>query len=589
MSLQIQVFSNCDDAFIVWRSNALIPDCIGFELRRIQDGQTTVVNNRVNFTSGQPDLQHPTSSALSPLRRYTWTDHGNKVGDKVAYQVVPVAAAGNAAGTPREDLKSPVSDTVTITGEIDAGFECYFNRGIILSQFMAKFLGGDESAAALAKFKNSLNSDPDGENKIRTFLGAALRDRLTGLLKTVKGNGGQVFAALYELSDNLLIEELQALGQRAHIILTNGTHKKQTDDENAAAAVTLANCDLYRRMLPAGDLGHNKFAVFTDGQGKPLMVWSGSTNWTPTGLCTQMNNGILIKDAAVGQIYLDHWTKLKAAGNDTPAALLTDDDTVKPATVGATGVDVWFARTQGSPEMNAVVALIAAAKEGVLFLMFEPGGSPIENAILKIKNDKPDLFVKGVISTMNSTDTTKGSVTLVQRGNLKIPPLEVVQPAGLDNDVTGWATEVSRQAFLSNIGYAIVHSKVVVIDPNGDDPIVVTGSHNFSISASSKNDENLLIIKGNAALARAYAVNIQSVYDHYEFRAVAKLMGSEGKNVVDVMKDPKSWQAAWFTGDKKLELDFWMKNSGANAAAPAAPGSSTHKSRGAASSGAHPH
>src|ERR1700722_2421578 len=294
MSLQIAAFSNCNDAFIIWRSTEPIEDCIGFELLRIQNGQTTVVNNRVNFTSGAPDLQHPVSSALSPLRRYAWTDHGNKLGDKVAYQVVPVVAAGNASGSAREDLKSPVSNTVTITGEIDAGFECYFNRGIVLSQFMARFLGGDESPAALEKFKNSLNANPDTENKFRNFLGAALRDKLISLLKTAKSSGGQIYTALYELSDNLLIEELKELGQRAHIILTNGTHKKQGDDENATAAGELGNCDLHRRLLPAKQLGHNKFAVIADAHGKPLMVWSGSTNWTPTGLCTQMNNGILV-------------------------------------------------------------------------------------------------------------------------------------------------------------------------------------------------------------------------------------------------------------------------------------------------------
>lgn len=47
--------------------------------------------------------------------------------------------------------------------------------------------------------------------------------------------------------------------------------------------------------------------------------------------------------------------------------------------------------------------------------------------------------------------------------------------------------------------------------------VVVTGSHNFSKSVSSKNDENLLIIKGNKSLAQAYEVNILSVCDHYEF------------------------------------------------------------------------
>lgn len=560
MSLQIKVFANCNDAFIVWRAPASIPDCIGFELRRIHNGKATVVNNRVSFVSGTPDLQHPASSDVSPLRRYTWTDHENLPGDKIAYQAVPVIAPGSAKGAPEETLSSPVSEIVTIGGTIDGGFECYFNRGIVLSQFVARYLGGDESAAALAKFKTSLNEDPDGENKIRTFLGAALRARLTELLKSAKTSGQHVYLALYELSDNLLIELLKDLGKNAHIVLTNGTHKSQTADENKDARAALQGCDIHDRMLATGHLGHNKFAVFAENGAppKPKMLWSGSTNWTPTGLCTQMNNGILVKDAGAAQKYVEHWTKLRDAKNTTPAALIADDNQVKSVSIGTTSVDIWFTETTGEPEMKAVCDLVAKAKQGVLFLMFEPGGSIIENAILNVKNSSPNLFVKGVISTMDQTDQTKGSVTLIQRGDMKIPPLEVVQPAGLDNTVTGWATEVSRQAFLNKIGFAIVHSKVVVIDPNGDNPVVVTGSHNFSASASSKNDENLLIITGNAALARAYAVNIQSVYDHYEFRAVAKLMESQGKNVVNSMKDPKGWQPAWFKGEKKLELDFWL-------------------------------
>jgi len=35
-------------------------------------------------------------------------------------------------------------------------------------------------------------------------------------------------------------------------------------------------------------------------------------------------------------------------------------------------------------------------------------------------------------------------------------------------------------------------------------------------------------------------------------------MQKDGKSVIDVMKDPKSWQKAWFHGEKALELDFWL-------------------------------
>jgi hypothetical protein len=60
------------------------------------------------------------------------------------------------------------------------------------------------------------------------------------------------------------------------------------------------------------------------------------------------------------------------------------------------------------------------------------------------------------------------------------------------------------------------------------------------------------------ALAKAHAVNIQSVFDHYNFRAVARAMQADGKDVIAVMRDPKTWQFQWFEGEKLRELDFWL-------------------------------
>ena len=45
-----------------------------------------------------------------------------------------------------------------------------------------------------------------------------------------------------------------------------------------------------------------------------------------------------------------------------------------------------------------------------------------------------------------------------------------------------------------------MHHKVIIID----EEIVITGSYNFSKNAETRNSENLLIIKGNKEIARAY-------------------------------------------------------------------------------------
>ncbi len=55
--------------------------------------------------------------------------------------------------------------------------------------------------------------------------------------------------------------------------------------------------------------------------------------------------------------------------------------------------------------------------------------------------------------------------------------------------------------------YAAAHNKILLIDAEGDTPVVITGSYNFSFSAQARNSENLLILRGNRALARAYLDN----------------------------------------------------------------------------------
>ena len=79
----------------------------------------------------------------------------------------------------------------------------------------------------------------------------------------------------------------------------------------------------------------------------------------------------------------------------------------------------------------------------------------------------------------------------------RIKPDSRVVPAGAitPNDAFGeWEAELAK------FGFAIIHNKIVVIDPFSDDCVVVTGSHNLGFRASHNNDENMLIIRGHRGL-----------------------------------------------------------------------------------------
>jgi phosphatidylserine/phosphatidylglycerophosphate/cardiolipin synthase-like enzyme len=67
---------------------------------------------------------------------------------------------------------------------------------------------------------------------------------------------------------------------------------------------------------------------------------------------------------------------------------------------------------------------------------------------------------------------------------------------------------------------AYIHSKFLLRDPLGADPIVVTGSANFSDDSTNANDENMLVIRGNRRVADIYFTEFNRLFNHYYFRSV---------------------------------------------------------------------
>jgi len=164
------------------------------------------------------------------------------------------------------------------------------------------------------------------------------------------------------------------------------------------------------------------------------------------------------------------------------------------------------------------------------------------------------LFVRGVVSTLpNGTgDESAVDVNLINNDRHTPLHLDIIQPQGVKHPFANFAVEVTRSQFLSQVGHAIIHSKVVVVDPFSESPTVITGSHNFSAAASSKNDENFLIIKGDKALAEAYAVNIEGAYEHYVYRAFL----DRTDKPFNGLKDDDTWQTPKLMAAKQ-ELQFW--------------------------------
>jgi len=582
IEITLNCYHNCDDVQLFWRTkvekqvDGHIPGCLGFMIerqRKTKEGawdKTEMLRNRIGFSgleigAGGDGAELPgtpsRSSDIWPFQRYEWTDHGANNGETVRYRVSAVALPDG--GVPGTSVLEPIADTgwteaIAVDADYGRGLFAYFNRGFVLSQFVARIARKNGWTAADIKEKTK-----DIEEPLRRFLSGELRVALLNLLDEAINNPGlSLYAALYELSDKELIGRLQLLRGRAHIVLSNGSEKSADGNEKSRTALRASEVDVRDRMLASKGLGHNKFVVLVrTSNGKALKVWTGSANWASTGLCTQVNNGILIENEEIAHIYLDQWQRLADAGNGFPKALV-DSNAQSPRARG--NIDVWFTRVRNVSKKNidlgsdlqALVDIVNGAKQVILYVMFQPGPELL-GSILKRASG---IYVHGVVSTVLPGAMEKFELMGVGK-NSKEYKTALVQPQGLAGGFSSWVGELTRAQFLGpgGIGHAITHSKMIVIDPFSDDCKVITGSHNFSKSASEKNDENFIIVHGNRDLAEAYAVECLATYDHYRWRAYVKEATNAGKNVQSHLSKDPIWQENYLSEERKRHLDIWSK------------------------------
>lgn len=562
-AIRIAAYTNSDDAFIAWAPDDFIPECRGFRLERARksgsEEKIEIVENRVGFSKDKPKSGDHKPSDVWPFQRFNWTDHAVDVGNNVRYRVTAIVR--DASGKLVPDISSDWTPWLTLTADVGDGISCYFNRGLVLSQFVARYLRDKKISPAKLKANLKKSVDP----AFRSFLQGDLGARLLKLLADARKSKSDVHAALYELDDEILEDAIISVGERFNLVLANGSNK--SGDGNADARQNLRDhgVDPIDRLLKSKGLGHNKFLVVSD-KSDPQAVWTGSTNWSTTGLCTQINNALLIADPDVAQAFRHQWDNLRDASPPVldpanfPDTLMQGNDKPHPFKIGSAEVTVWFTRTSDGRDMEALRDLIKGARSSILFLMFTPGPTGLHTLAGQRANEK-NMYVRGIVSTLGQTkaDQEKNvlDVQIVSSDHdFKPDHYTVVQPQGEGGSIGPWIAEVTRSDFLTQVGHAIVHSKILVIDGLSDDPILVTGSHNFSKSASENNDENLVIVRGHKQLARAYSAHVMSVYQHYRYRSYIREMLAQGKTPWSYLDDNDQWLKIELKS-KALEIGYW--------------------------------
>ena len=376
-------------------------------------------------------------------------------------------------------------------------------------------------------------------------------------MKKAKDEGGKCYCALYELTDEELISNLIDAKDNVEIILSNadtsesttdeeGTKhsKKILDGENAATRDRLKGKGIvvHDRFVPGGHIGHNKFVIYENGSGKRESVLTGSTNWTPTGLCTQSNNALIIESENTAENYYKYWLRLKedTENNESQQSeeLRNSDNVVNPVKINGFKADYWFSpntKAKSKPknepdfdldndphapsDIKELFNQIGGAQKSILFLVFQPGSPSILDKILEVQKKNSSIFVRGAATDAKAVENYNMEL---YHGDSDTPDLyDVVAASNIKDDFAYWEKE------LLSAGHAIIHDKIIVIDAFTDNCVVITGSHNLGYKASYSNDENLCIIYGNKKLSSAYAAHVMDVYEHYRWRYILLNKGKD--------------------------------------------------------------
>lgn len=557
-AISIVARANCDDAYVVWRYPQAIPDCRGFALyRKPEGGEEEPVHTFIPFAGEEHEPGEHRPSSEWPIQRFGWTDVFARPGEILSYRVVPLTGQAGALEELPEHA-SGWSKPVAVSADAGDGLRAYFNRGVLSTQSIAHRLEADKPwkkklAAAMAKPGDSL----------RNYLSGELRPPMLELLATAERDPkAAIYAALFQLDDPELIAALCRLKSRAHVILANGPAENGDDSAEARKTLEDAGVDVHKRMTGTR-LAHNKFLVYCAPGDAPLRVWTGSTNWTMTGLCSQVNNGILIERKEVAQYFRKQWEALLKAGNDFPDELVKGNGSRRSLALKNGTIDTWFVPVEDQVDLVDARKRIASALRGILFLMFEPGpAETLFNAIMGLADPtSPDydasLYVHGVLNgDPEKKSKDEAMLGLIHRGQLDEADPDIVLPSSVDKRFASWDHEPAAFDIVR------VHSKVVVVDPFGPEPVVMTGSHNLGPRASRYNDDNLNLIEDEPGLAAAYATHIISVYNAYRWRYVRSQKARKDGNEWKGPEDGSAWQDTYYSGKdadaKQRELSFWL-------------------------------
>lgn len=254
-----------------------------------------------------------------------------------------------------------------------------------------------------------------------------------------------------------------------------------TDAQTATIGMGTLSASVPTLQSPTGSaygIMHNKFVIIDAESTDPNrpVIWTGSTNWTLGQLTTDPNNMVIIQDQSLARAYQLEFQEMWGSSGSLPNPMNSkfgpdkSDNTPHLFNINGTRLELYFSPSD-NVEANIIRALESADQDIQVATMLMTR-TTFANTLV---NKHDDGVYTSVVLNNNTTTGSQNPWNILNNG---LP---------------------SSRLFLNNQNN-IMHHKYAIVDQSDpqSDPLVITGSHNWSNAANQRNDENTVIIYDEA-------------------------------------------------------------------------------------------
>jgi len=496
--------------------------------------------------NGKPQAFH---TDKFPVQSFLWGDYAASPNTTYRFRILPMFGNPGALTT---DPKDEIRLEITTEKEWEKGVTTHgvwFNRGAIASQKFAEEFGN--------RPPGDIN---DPKDPTVVWLSRGLLEACLEYINETKP-GDALRVAAYEFTYPPILNALKGLidkGIDVKIVYHDTSKEKKQPNETAMKTAELPINDqkiTFKRSKTK--IPHNKFIVRLKGGTEPVEVWTGSTNFTPSGFLGQTNVGHRIADADTAKQYLAFWEVVKtdpelkvaraelATLTPNPAEAITEKSVVRLFSPRAKAEMLgWYGRRM----LNAANSVWFTAAFGVSKDLIDPIAKKRDQMrFVLMEKPAPQAQKKTLTADFNRVILSYGVPLgeIYQIKNDKVTSRRRIKEFELDK----WFFK-EEHFRPSNDGFVFfVHTKFLLIDPLSDDPLVCSGSANFSSGSLLQNDENMLLIRGNTRVADIYMTEFDRIFRHFYFRDIANELAaaktSNGAKAI-FLDETDGWSDSYF-------------------------------------------